>query len=64
MTFNIDLSFICPIFDPLGLATSFTLCVKLMFQQACKNNVVMSDPLDKTVADHWMIWIYGTDYLA
>ena len=45
------------IFDPLGIIGPITITAKILFQDACRQNISWDDPLDKTIKRGVEAWI-------
>lgn len=44
-------------FDPLGIISPVIVCIKMLFQELCRDNVGWDDKLEKKSEKKWRDWI-------
>lgn len=58
------LSVASSLYDPLGLVAPVTLIPKLVFQNACRQNLQWDEKISKTDAIKWSDWLHNLYELA
>ena len=51
------LSLLASMFDPLGIISPVIVCIKMLFQELCRDNVGWDDKLEKKSEKKWWDWI-------
>lgn len=51
------LSLLASMFDPLGIISPVIVCIKMLFQELCRDNVGWDDKLEKKSEKKWRDWI-------
>ena len=57
LTKRILLNSISKIFDPMGLASSVVVMMKIIFQKLCKSGLNWDDPFDSDTQKTWDSWL-------
>ena len=51
------LSILASMFDPLGIISPVTVCIKMLFQEQCRDNLGWDDKLESKSEKKWREWV-------